>query len=70
VTARPHGLRHLHASSLIAEGRSLTEIAHRMGHANAGVTLAVYGPLIETDCSQAKSVIPDFGAGASEAHGG
>jgi integrase len=59
--AKPHGLRHLHASMLIAEGRPLTEIAKRMGHANSGVTLTVYGHMIETDDSAAADVIPDFG---------
>ena len=59
--AKPHGLRHLHASMLIAEGRPLTEIAKRMGHANSGVTLTGCGHMIETDDSAAADVIPDFG---------
>ena len=59
--AKPHGLRHLHASMLIAEGRPLTEIAKRMGHANPGVTLSVYGHMIETDDTAAAEAIPDFG---------
>jgi integrase len=58
---KPHGLRHLHASLLIAEGVPLPEIAKRMGHANSGVTLTVYGHMIPTDDSAAASAIPDFG---------
>lgn len=38
----PHGLRHLHASLLLAEGLSVPEVAARLGHASPAVTMAVY----------------------------
>lgn len=37
-----HSLRHTQATLLIANGVSPTEVAHRLGHANATVTLDVY----------------------------
>lgn len=40
-----HGLRHSHASMLIAEGENPKVIADRMGHASPNVTLAVYSHL-------------------------
>jgi integrase len=44
-----HSLRHAHASALIRAGRPLTEIAARLGHANAQVTLKTYAHLFDTD---------------------
>jgi len=38
----PHGLRHLHASLLLAEGLPLPAISRRLGHANTQVTAAIY----------------------------
>lgn len=38
----PHGLRHLHASLLLAKGLPLSEVAERLGHAHTGVTAEVY----------------------------
>lgn len=38
----PHGLRHLHASVLLAEGVPLPEVAARLGHAHSGITLSIY----------------------------
>jgi integrase len=42
----PHGLRHLHASLLLAEGLSVPAVSKRLGHAHAGVTMAVYAHAI------------------------
>ncbi len=38
----PHGLRHLHASLLLADGVPLPEVSQRLGHANSGITLSIY----------------------------
>ena len=38
----PHGLRHLHASLLIAEGVPITAVSARLGHANPGITMSLY----------------------------
>ncbi len=42
-----HALRHSHASALIAAGVDILAISRRLGHANASITLNVYGHLIE-----------------------
>jgi integrase len=38
----PHGLRHLHASVMIAGGLPITELARRLGHSNAAITGSIY----------------------------
>lgn len=38
----PHGLRHLHASLLLAQGLPVPLVSARLGHANPGVTMEVY----------------------------
>jgi integrase len=42
-----HALRHSHASALIAGGVDILAISRRLGHAQASITLNVYGHLIE-----------------------
>lgn len=39
---RPHDLRHAHASQLLAAGWSPADVAERLGHAHAGITMALY----------------------------
>ena len=43
---QPHGLRHPHASLLLAEGLPVTGVSRRMGHANSGITMTVYAHAI------------------------
>lgn len=38
----PHGLRHLHASLLLAEGVSVPQVSRQLGHANSQVTMSIY----------------------------
>jgi len=44
---RTYDLRHTHASLLIEQGANPLEVAQRMGHTDASITLRVYGHLFE-----------------------
>jgi integrase len=44
---RTYDLRHTHASLLIGQGATPLEVAQRMGHTNAAITLKVYGHVFE-----------------------
>ena len=44
---RTYDLRHTHASLLIGQGATPLEVAQRMGHTNASITLRVYGHVFE-----------------------
>ncbi len=46
---RIHNLRHSHASLLINMGCPPTEVADRLGHANASITLKVYSHMYESN---------------------
>ena len=39
----PHGLRHTHATLLLNSGVPVNDVQHRLGHADATMTLNVYG---------------------------
>jgi len=52
-----HGLRHTHASQLIAAKIPITEIAHRLGHASPATTLSIYAHMFEKDDSKAAAAI-------------
>ncbi|WP_177159913.1 tyrosine-type recombinase/integrase, partial [Oenococcus oeni] len=43
-----HGLRHTHASLLLANGVSMQYISKRLGHANLMITEKVYSHLLES----------------------
>ena len=53
----PHGLRHLHASLLLAQGLPIPSVSQRLGHANSTVTMAVYAHALNQDDSQATAAI-------------
>lgn len=57
--ARIHDLRHFYASALIAAGRSPTEVAARLGHEKASLTLDIYSHLWPTDTDGTRSAIDD-----------
>lgn len=44
----PHGLRHTHASYLIAHGIDISYISERLGHKDVGTTQQVYLHLLKT----------------------
>ena len=52
-----HGLRHTHASQLIAAGVDIVTISKRLGHAKPSVTLAIYAHMFHTDDSKAAIAI-------------
>lgn len=57
--ARIHDLRHFYASTLIAAGRSPKEVADRLGHEKASMTLDIYSHLWPTDTDATRSAIDD-----------
>jgi integrase len=52
----PHGLRHLHASILLAEGLPLPEVSRRLGHANAGITASIYSHAVRDDSAAVAAI--------------
>ena len=44
-----HGLRHTHASQLIASNIDIVTISKRLGHAKPSVTLSIYAHMFTTD---------------------
>jgi integrase len=52
-----HGLRHTHASQLIASGVDIVTISRRLGHAKPSVTLAIYAHMFHIDDSKAAAAI-------------
>jgi integrase len=55
-----HSLRHVHASVLIAAKVNTLMISKRLGHSGPGVTLTVYGHLMDADDSAAAEAIEAF----------
>ncbi len=53
----PHGLRHLHASLLLGEGLPVPVVAHRLGHANSAITMAVYAHVVQRQDDAAADAI-------------
>jgi integrase len=61
-----HGLRHSHASALIAAGVDALTISRRLGHASPSFTLTTYGHLFtNTDAAAALAIDAVLGAGTS-----
>jgi integrase len=52
-----HGLRHTHASQLIAAGMDVLTISRRLGHANPTITLGVYGHLFSNTDARAAEIM-------------
>ena len=47
--ARPHLLRHGHASTLLSSGLGLAEVSRRLGHASPAITASVYSHALGED---------------------
>jgi integrase len=56
LTRPLQGLRHTHASQLIASGVDIVTISKRLGHAKPSVTLAIYAHMFHRDDSKAAQV--------------
>jgi integrase len=54
---RLHDLRHTHASLLFNDGKNIRMISERLGHSDAGITLAVYTHLAQDAQEEAASSI-------------
>jgi len=52
-----HGLRHTHASQLIASGIDVLTVARRLGHGSPAVTLNIYGHLFSNTDDKAAEVM-------------
>ncbi len=59
----PHGLRHLHASLLLAEGLPLPAVSARLGHANTQVTATVYAHALPGQDDGARAIARALGGG-------
>jgi len=54
-----HGLRHTHASMLIASGMDVLTISKRLGHSSPAITLGVYGHLVNGTDERAAAIMSD-----------
>lgn len=52
-----HGLRHTHASALIAAQLDVVSISRRLGHASPTITLAVYAHLFKNKDGEAAAAM-------------
>jgi integrase len=55
-----HALRHTHASQLIAAGVDILAVSRRLGHANASITLNIYGHLLHDTDDRAAGAIEEM----------
>lgn len=57
----PHGLRHLHASLLLAQGLPIPAVSQRLGHANSAITMAVYAHALGKDDRATEAIAKAIG---------
>ncbi len=53
----PHSLRHLYASTALAEGIPITEVSRWLGHKSIEVTHQIYGHLISSSFGRARTAL-------------
>jgi hypothetical protein len=53
----PHSLRHVFASSLLAQGVPITDVAEWLGHRNIQVTYGIYGHLVPSAWGRASEAL-------------
>jgi integrase len=58
-----HALRHTHASTLLARGRSIRAVSERLGHSSPELTLRVYAHLMPGDGKETARVLDAMFAG-------
>ena len=42
-----HNLRHTHASNMLSNNYPITQLAHRLGHADPSITLSIYSHVVK-----------------------
>jgi integrase len=59
-----HGLRHSHASALIAAGVDIVTVSRRLGHGSPSITLGVYAHAfnVNNDVAAARAIDAVLGA--------
>ncbi len=57
IQSRFHDLRHAAATGMLADGVDIATVAHRLGHANSRITIAVYAHSLVASDELAASVI-------------
>jgi integrase len=55
----PHSLRHCYASTALAQGIPITEVARWLGHRSIETTHQIYGHLIPTSWDRARAALDD-----------
>jgi integrase len=55
----PHSLRHLYASTALAEGIPITEVSRWLGHNSIEVTHQIYGHLIPSSFKRARTALDE-----------
>ena len=53
----PHSLRHLYASTSLAEGIPITEVSRWLGHKSIEVTHQIYGHLVPSSFDRARTTL-------------
>ncbi len=66
VPQPPHGLRHCHASLLLAQGTALPAVSRRLGHAHPGITAQVYAHALPGQDRQVAETLGRVLAGGAE----
>jgi integrase len=54
--ARPHDLRHIHATTLLRAGVPVHVMAVRLGHADPSITLRVYAHVVGEQLAEAAAI--------------
>lgn len=57
VVSKFHALRHTHASTLLARGRSIKAVSERLGHSSPELTLRVYSHLLPGDGKETARIL-------------
>ena len=55
-----HGLRHTHASNLLMSDYPTIQLAHRLGHADAKITMGIYAHYIPETAVDIHQYMPDI----------
>lgn len=56
-----HNLRHTHASNMLSNNYPITQLAHRLGHADPSITLSIYSHVVKGMEIDVNNYIPNIG---------